>query len=280
LQQNDDRFFVWVHYWDPHDAWIKPPAEIVNRFAVPDQDVDAQRRALYDAEVFYVDSQFGRLVDFLRESGRFDDTIVVVVSDHGEGLGEHDWWYHRLLYQEQIHVPLIVRAPDGDHARVVPDVVRTVDIYPTILDLLGVAEPAAVEGASLLSLMEGKAEPPRVAYADQLNLYDLNSRVINRRPDDDLLYCAMDGSWKLIYKPRNPDSSELYDLTRDPDEARNLYHPTHREVLRLREILDESGGYVDQPFGDGVDEDVIERLRALGYVSRVESRLFHARSIG
>jgi hypothetical protein len=110
-----------------------------------------------------------------------------------------------------------------------------------------------------------------VAYADQLNLFDLNSRVINKRPDDDLLYCAMDRSWKLIYKPRKPDLSELYHLARDPAETRNLYHPTHSQALRLRAILDESGGFVDQPFGDAFDEDVIERLRALGYVSRANT---------
>jgi len=173
---------------------------------------------------------------------------------------------HRILYQEQIRVPLIARFPGGPEGERIDALVRTVDVYPTILDWVGIDPPAEVEGKSLRPLIERGNDPPRIAYADQLNLFDLNAAMVKRRPDDDLLHCAMDRSWKLIYRPNHPEKSELYHLAEDPGETENLFHVEKAEVARLRAYLDRLGAFVDEPFGEGVDPLVEERLRALGYI--------------
>ena len=87
----------------------------------------------------------------------YDDTVLVIVADHGQGLGQHDWWSHRLLYQEDLHVPLIVRVPGGPTGTTVPELVRTVDIYPTVLEAIGLEAPAVIPGKSLRGLMEGNS---------------------------------------------------------------------------------------------------------------------------
>jgi arylsulfatase A-like enzyme len=140
LGQTDRPFFAWVHYWDPHDPDKVPPDEIVARFRTPNMSPQQRRVALYDAEVFYMDSQFGRLIQTLKDIGVYDNTVIVVVADHGQGLADgkarHGWWRHRLLYQEQIRVPLLVRLPGGPTGRTVAELVRTIDIYPTVLEAL------------------------------------------------------------------------------------------------------------------------------------------------
>ncbi len=261
-----DPFFTWIHYWDPHDMSLKPPAEVVSELVPRGTVGDEYRRKMYAAEVQYVDSQFGRLVEHLKATGKWDRTIVIVTSDHGEGLGDHDWWNHRILYQEQIRVPLLVRIPGETGGKRVSSIVRTIDAVPTLYDWLDVAPEGHIEGRTLLPLMRGEPDEPRIAYADQLNMYDTNANMVARRPNDDLLYCAVDDNWKLIYRPRHPDLSELYHIAEDPGELQNLYHKNHPEALRLRAYLDESGGYVDGPFGESMDEETKKRLEALGYV--------------
>lgn len=264
LAAGESRFFAWVHYWDPHDTALLPPPEHLDRFVSPGLEAPDRRRAVYAAELSYVDRQFGRLMTWLEESGRLDDTVVVVVADHGQGLGDHGWWHHRILYQEQIRVPLLMRWP-GEVARpVVEELVRTIDIQPTILDLVAVTPREPGDGRTLRPLVEGRDDELRVAYADQLNLYDTNATVVARRPDDALLHCAMDARWKLVYRPLEPQKSTLFDLHADPAETRNLYRRGHPEVLRLRRFV--RPGLVDGPFGEDTDPEVIERLRALGYL--------------
>jgi len=261
-------FYLWVHYWDPHDLNIRPPEEVMSKFAPPGSPPsDDKRRALYDSEIFYVDLQFGRLVQTLKDRSIYDDTIIVVVSDHGEGLGNHDHWFHRILYQEQIRVPLIMRLPGGPTGRAVSELVRTTDIYPTVLAALNIPLPSRVDGLSMLGLIDGQPEEPRIAYADALILYDLNAKdLLDRRPNDDLLHCVMDRSWKLIYKPNRPEQSELYHLETDPGETKNLYAQQSEQAARLQSELEELNAFVDGPFGEGTDEDVLDRLRSLGYV--------------
>jgi arylsulfatase A-like enzyme len=265
LESARSPFFAWVHYWDPHDPVVLPPPEILSRFPARSNTWSDKRRALYDAETFYMDAQFGRLVQALKQRGQYEDTIIVVVADHGQGLGDHDWWYHRILYQEQIQLPLIMRIPGEPVGVAVSDLVRAIDIFPTVMETLEIEPPTPVEGLSLLGLIRGRREPPRIAYADQLNLYDLNANMLKKRPDDDLLYCAMDRSWKLIYRSLRPDESELYDLQADPREQRNLFKRENLQAQRLLAALNEFGGFVGKPFGPGRDDAALERLRSLGY---------------
>ena len=243
--------------------------QILEMFDVPEpnrSNITEFKLALYDAEIYYIDSQFGRVVDALKERGLYDRTVIAVTSDHGEGLGDHDWWGHRILYQEQIEVPLIFRLPGGPSGMAVSALSRTIDIAPTILDWLGVLPAGRTEGRSLRPLMEGRADEPRIAYADQINLYDSSARMLDERPTADLLYSACDGEWKLILRPRHPGLHELYNLSEDPGETVNLYDDEPAVVKRLTAFLEESGGFVNEPFGEGTDEEAKRRLEALGYV--------------
>jgi arylsulfatase A-like enzyme len=268
LQGVREPYFLWVHYWDPHDRQILPPDEIVDQFPPSDDTEEQKKIAIYDSEIYFVDLQLQRIFAALEASGQADSTMVVLTSDHGQGLGEHGWWFHRLLYQEQIRIPLIVKIPGGHTDITVKELVRSIDILPTVLQILDIAEPPGIDGEDLLKLIGEEAPAPRHAYADALNLYDLNSRMVQkRRPNDDLLYSVIEYPWKLIYRPRRPDKSELYNLESDPDELINLYASESEQADHLVETLHELGGFVAQPFGDGEgDPEALERLRALGYV--------------
>lgn len=262
-------FFLWVHYWDPHDRMILPPDDFMPE-DIGDNNGTRRNRKIYAAEIRYMDSQIGRLLDHLVATGIDDRTLVIVISDHGEGLGNHGWGKHRILYQEQIRLPLIIRIPGRDQAPVVSALVRSIDIFPTVLDYLGIGYNVEVSGQSLRALIEGRQEPGRVALADQINGFDLNADMVATRPLDDFLYSAMDQDWKLIYRPANPDASELFNLSQDPKERQNLYAQRPEEAQRLLAVLARSEPWVTTPFtpaGDAGDLEAIqEALTALGYL--------------
>ncbi len=273
LSEVEGPFFLWVHYWDPHDGGSQPPEDFLRRFEVPSGAVSSQSKAFYAAEVSFVDAQFGRLVDHLRETGRFEDTALAVISDHGEGLGDHGWHSHRILYQEQIHLPLILRLPEGPRGLRLPQLVRGIDVYPTILEALDLPSPGRVEGRSLVGLMAGRAEEPRSAYAEQLNQWDLNARMVERRPLDGLLHLEMDARWKLIHRPGHPERGELYDLAADPEESRNLYSQRPEVVARLMERMRARGEiFVHEAFPETADGSLpnTAALEALGYAGAEE----------
>jgi len=272
LQGVQEPYFLWMHYWDPHDIRVLPPNDVMDRFSPSGGGKKQKRIAIYDSEIYFVDLHLQRLFAALEASGQADSTMIVLTADHGQGLGEHGWWLHRLLYQEQIHIPLIVKIPGGPSGVTVKELVRSIDIFPTVLQTLGLTVPPGIDGEDLLELVGDEAPTPRRAYADALNLYDLNSRMVHRgRPNDDLMHSVIEYPWKLIYRPRRPDQSELYDLESDPDEAVNLYASEKGQADRLVEVLHEFDGFVTQPFGDGEgNPEALERLRALGYVDTDE----------
>jgi arylsulfatase A-like enzyme len=143
----DDRerpFFAWVHLYDPHSPY-EPPEPYRTRFS------GTMQRA-YDGEIAATDAQIGRLLSALESTGQLDSTLVVLVGDHGESLGEHGELQHGFfVYDAAVHIPLIIAGP-GVPTRTITDQVRIVDVMPTVLDLLGVPAPAETQGQSLLAL--------------------------------------------------------------------------------------------------------------------------------
>jgi arylsulfatase A-like enzyme len=239
-------FYLWVHYWDPHDFARLPPG--LTQMDVQAAGIEHGVQPFYAEEVRYVDTQLGRLFAGLRERGLEDETLVIVVADHGQGLLDHGWPAHRLLYQEQIRVPLIVRAPGLAQVPVVSELVRTIDLYPTVLELLGLAPPRPVSGRSLVPLLEGRADEPRRALADQLNGYDWNAGMVRERPLDDFLYALVERNWKLVYRPRAPTKSELFQLSTDPQEVENLFLARPEEARRMLGLLAEAAPWATEPF--------------------------------
>jgi len=153
-------FFLWLHFYDPHDPYDPPPPFKTQYAASP-----------YDGEIAYVDSAVGRLLTTLRSRGLYDQSLIVAVADHGEAFGEHGEWSHGLfLYDETIHVPLLIKLPGtgSPHSRIETRV-GLVDIAPTLLQEAGIAAPAAMQGQSLLELIKTKsnaAAQDRPEYAE------------------------------------------------------------------------------------------------------------------
>ncbi|MEQ1893302.1 MAG: sulfatase [Planctomycetota bacterium] len=261
----DEPFFLWVHYWDPHDlAELPPGLELDPSKRGESSDL---RQPFYAEEVQYVDAQIGRLVAALKERGLYDSTMIVVVADHGQGLMDHGWPGHRLLYQEHIRVPLIVRVPLVAPRAAVEELARTVDIYPTVLDYLGIAPPRAISGRSLRPLLEGRPDEPRLAFADQLNGLDWNAGQIRQRPLDDFLYAVVEREWKYVYRPMRPRKSELFHLASDPGELTDVSEQHPEVVRRLLGELAREAPWVSEPFAPlgGAGADVQATLSGLGY---------------
>lgn len=241
----DQRLFLWAHYYDPHFP-RDPPEEFVRLF--PDDN--------YDGEVAYMDSQIGRLLEALDRHGLRDHTLICVVADHGEGLLQHEPTHGIFLYEPTVRVPLFLNAPGMIKPGVVDAVVSTVDILPTLIELLHLPVSPAIQGSSLTGLMAGRSEPPR-----QLYLEAYGPRQIYGWSE---LLGVRTGAWKYIRAPR----SELYDVSRDPGETRNvidLEPKTARELSASLDHLIASTSKGDAPVGVTLRQEDAEKLAQLGY---------------
>ncbi len=282
LEATEEPFFLWIHYWDPHDNRYFPPGEFVDGRMPLDGNglpttADGQLRwdsETYGLEISYVDAQFGRVVSALKEGGRYDTTIIGIIADHGEGMedgfAKHGWGAHRILYQEQIHVPLLVRIPGAASGKTVERLVSAVDLFPTVLDYLDLAPDGAISGRSLRPMIDGDPASAAAvyAYADQINLWDANAKMLERRPQADFLHVLMDDEWKLIYRPRAPKTSELYAYRTDRDEQENLFSKRAEVSQRLLLELASRDAWVLSPptdEGGGMTEEQLRALGNLGY---------------
>ncbi len=205
-RNSDAPRFMWVHLYDPHDPY-EPPSPFAEKYA----------KHPYDGEIAYADSALGGFIATLKKSGAYPGAIIIVVGDHGEGLGEHGEETHGLfLYDSTLHVPLIIKLPtmklpaNGHNGTVVDTQVHTTDLLPTILSLVSAPIPAEINGESLESLMNGQPRPghPLLAETD----YPLRWGWAPLR-------ALREDKAKFIEAPH----PELYDLEADPHELKNLY---------------------------------------------------------
>jgi len=237
-------FFLWVHYYDPH-APYEPPGDLAERFG----------SSPYDGEIAFVDRQLGRLLRTLDEEGRLSRTVVLVVGDHGEGLGEHGEGTHGLfIYDSTLRVPLIVAGPGVPAGRVSSTVARGMDVLPTLLDLAGVPTPAAVEGRSLRPALEGHDLDDVPAYVESI----YGEREFGWAP----LFGWRTATRKFIEAPR----PELYDLESDPAESSNIAAQEQDRVARMRGSLQAAMERTIPDAATAVDPETAARLAALGYV--------------
>jgi hypothetical protein len=244
-----DRFFLWVHFYDPH-ATYKPPPGFASAFA----------SRPYAGEIAFVDAQLGRLVGELRERWPDGGTLLVVTSDHGESLGEHGEATHSYsIYDATQRVPLLMSGPGMPPGRAVASPVRLLDVAPTVLALAGADPLPDVEGRDLRPLVDGSETGERVAYVETLaTRLDYGwSPLLGLRT----------ARFKYIRAPR----PELYDLRGDPAERRDLAAAEPEVVAHLDRLLSQRLAASSAPRADarlaiGLGEEDRMRLRSLGYV--------------
>ena len=212
-------WFLWVHYFDPHDIYRVHPG-ISERFGTK---MPVQR---YDGEIAFTDLHIGELLRVVDELATPERTIVWVVGDHGEEFGDHGGWFHgRTLYQEQLHVPLMVRAPHGTPGRFTAPV-GLIDVLPTTLDLLGLPIPGDVQGESRVDAMRGAASASTPILAE-VGLFRRSGARVS----------VQQGEWKLIRSQRSGDT-RLFNLAEDPRELRDVAEAFPGRVRELETLMD------------------------------------------
>jgi arylsulfatase A-like enzyme len=288
--RGDARAYLFVHAFDPHLPYDPPPPfdtafaphyggavtgaatlpllrgvrrifEQAHRPEPPSLGpADREKiRALYDGEVAHTDALLAPLLARLAEKDLRGDTLVVILSDHGEEFWEHGSVLHaHTLYQELLHVPLLLRVPGlAGRERRIAQRVSLVDVVPTALELLGLPAPPGLRGRSLVPLLRGEDAAAAPVFAEGFAF-------------DAKLQAVIDGDWKLI-RDVGTGQVALYDLAADPAERSDLAAARPEERERLRGLLDAQlvrAHAAQDPLGlpAGVEPETEERLRALGYV--------------
>jgi arylsulfatase A-like enzyme/Tfp pilus assembly protein PilF len=247
-KNSDQKFFMWIHYYDPHDPY-DPPEPYKTEYA----------SSLYDGEIAYTDHVFGKLYDLLDQLQVKEKTIVVMTGDHGEGLGDHKEQTHSIfIYNATQHVPLMIRLPKIKPKRI-KGVVSLVDIVPTVLDWLGVQPDQNMQGRSLIPLIEGKEHSTRVAYSDSI-FPQLHYGFSPLRRISTDQYEFIDAPKPELYDRIN-DRYELKNLIKEKPEIANALHK------KLDEILKSSEAVPNQV--QKMDAETEEKLRAMGYVGTI-----------
>lgn len=251
--QPEKPLFLWLHLYDPHDPYT-PPEPYASRFA----------DAPYDGELAWSDELVGRLDDVLARLHMREDTLFVVTSDHGEGLGEHGELQHGFFaYESTLRVPLLVRARNVAAGTRLAPTVGLIDVFPTVLDLLEVPKPASVafDGRSLGGALRGAQtlDEPDGTYAESLT-----PRLHFGWND---LRVLRDGRWKYIEAPR----PELYDLSADPGEQVNLAATNSKITSAMRDglarIIETEGPQPVESRSWSLPGNASRRLTTLGYVT-------------
>ena len=240
-------FFVWLHLYDPHEPYRPPP---------PFRDLFVDQP--YDGEIAFTDLVVTSVLEKLAQLGLLDRSLVAVVADHGESLGEHGEETHSMfLYESTIRVPLILWRPGVlPVGRVVASPVRTLDLAPTILDILGEPPLAAPHARSLRGAIDGRSpeRPPAVYAETYVPKFYMNGAALRALRED---------RFKLIDAPR----PELYDLAHDPGETQNRFADEPGVAARLRAELERlTAGAGAAMSVRRVDDEAVEKLKALGYL--------------
>ena len=247
-------WFAWVHLYDPHDPYA-PPEPFKSRFAGD----------LYAGEIAYADSALGATLDRLQGAGALTHTIVVVASDHGESLGEHGERTHGLFaYEATIRVPLIVWAPPTIHYAVAKSSARLIDVMPTLLDLMGIDSPGAMDGRSLRLLAGGESPSD-----DPGSYFEALNANLTRN------WAPLTGLVRNGHKFIDLPVPELYDVTADPAEQQNVYSRRQDVAAPLERQLAALTSRAGKPAAGPIDTATRQRLRSLGYVAGPIARPAH-----
>jgi choline-sulfatase len=269
---SDRPFFLWLHSYDAHakygrfGAYYEPPNE--HRRALPRgvrARSEAAKQQRYYEQAGGLDVEVERILAVLRKTGRYERTLLVITADHGELLGFHGrrlGSHSSMLVDETVRVPLLVRVPGRLAAGVRTRQVSLIDVFPTVLEVVGIDLPTDIEGQSLLA---SDGLPPRPAYSE--TLYEFFPGLAE--PGQELASLRHEG-WKLIVRPGR---EELFDLRADPDEKDNLAKAQPARLVEMRRAMNA----LRDRWTDSVEPTLLEidpkeraehedQLRALGYI--------------
>jgi arylsulfatase A-like enzyme len=243
LQRLESPFFLWLHYFDPHEKYLPHP----------EHDFGSRDIDLYDAEIAHTDKQLQRVLKVLSQSSRYDDTVVVITADHGEEFFDHGSQFHgRTLFDEVLRVPLIVRAPGLEPGRV-DRTLGLIDVAPTLLEMVGLPVPDTFAGQPI----------PR--ERNQFRLQEDRTVFAETHHHSDQL-AVVKGPWKLIHD-RQRKRLMLFDLNRDPTEQFDKFgkqYPISKDLQAVLREYEARPGRLPDPAP--VSDEFREVLKALGYV--------------
>ena len=270
-QQRQQPFFLFLHYFDPHTEYT-PPEPYATEYADD----------LYSGEIAYTDMCIGQVIDQLKSMGLYESTLIIITSDHGESLGEHNESTHGYyIYQSSIHVPLIIRAPGMKRMQRIDQLVCLVDIVPTILGYLDLPIPAHIQGFDLSGNSPGNL--PELQNRDIYYESILPARNFDCNP----LWGILHDKWSYIHTIR----AELYDRQADPRQLNNLAEENIQRTRAMHQRLEEMKEQWSSQDGDNqIELDPLTRkqLESLGYlggaiisddqefdISKTRSQRFH-----
>ncbi len=247
-KHRDQRFFYFLHYYDPHMLY-RPPEPFATQFADDP----------YAGEIAYTDDSIGKVVQKLKDLAIYDKTLLIVTADHGEMLGEHGELGHGyFIYQGSVHVPMIFKLPGGKASHRVPGIAGIVDIVPTVCSLLRIEAPADIQGIDLSADLsgDGHTRKDRYLFCESLwpTKYEANP-----------LLGIVDGRFKYIQTTR----PELYDLSADTAEAGNLVAKDPNRARTMQEKLAhilEASAHNTSGGTAALDAESLKRLQSLGYI--------------
>jgi choline-sulfatase len=242
-------FFLWVHVFDPHSPYNPPP---------PFRE--KYRTRLYDGEVAYTDQQLGRLLAAVAKNSPPENTLIAVLSDHGESLSEHGEYTHGVfLYDSTLRIAFLLSGPGVPVGLRVKPQARAIDLLPTVLDLMGGKPPQSVQGTSLIPTFNGKEA---AAWSYEESLY----------PKINMGWAELRGirtnRWKYIRSPK----PELYDLAKDPAETTNVIGSHPLEVQQLEANLKGVTNGVEKVETRLADQRTLSQLKSLGYLGGSSGR--------
>ncbi len=278
LEENrEENFFIFVHFYDPHCKydppspynrkflrWFQPgyKAKVID-LGLVDGCIRHRRirdanfyEDMYDGEINYTDTHIGLFLDKLREWDLLDDSILVITSDHGESMTEYiPYFAHgQMVYESALRIPLVVRAPGLPRRKVVPGPAQSIDIMPTILELLGIEPGINMQGISLLPYIRGEVA-------------EINDHIFARTTSEETVlwpsgslnkYSLVAGNWKLIVS--KGEGEELFDLAKDPGEESNLIAEEAETASRLRgkleEMMKECARFRQEKTGESDERDL------------------------
>jgi arylsulfatase A-like enzyme len=290
-KNQNKKWFIWLHYFDPHTPYEPPepfkqlyPAvnngsKLFGSFsqisAMEEKKLtptpkDIERlQALYSGEISYVDSELGRLFDVLNKMGLTKKTIIILLADHGESF-DHDIYanHDQVLYESSVRIPLIIIAPKQiPQGKRIDTLVQSIDIMPTILELLKLKPDTFMQGKSLLGLIRGKKPAPEPTVVIERRYYQNQQDCLRRHIPVGARYAIRTQNWKYIWSEFAP--LELYNLGQDPGETNNL-------IKTQPEIKNKLHQYFDQWLNENnklrkwayqkIDEQTAEQLKSLGYI--------------